>query len=72
MRLEVSLKGNLTTSTKFSKIVKKCLIKIFLRRNLNYIAYDYLCPDMGVTGKAIYLGLQFYLCFHGICTYNHN
>ena len=47
MRLEVSLKGNLTTSTKFSKIVKKCLIKIFLRRNLNYIAYDYLCPDMG-------------------------
>ena len=47
MRLEVSLKGNLTTSTKFSKTVKKCLIKIFLRRNLNYIAYDYLCPDMG-------------------------
>ena len=47
MRLEVSLKGNLTTSTKFSKIVKKCLIKIFLRRNLNYIAYDYLCPNMG-------------------------
>ena len=36
----VSLKGNLITSTKFSKRVKKSWI--FLRGNLNYIIYDYL------------------------------